>query len=67
MRLSEMGPVGREARIASDAPSRAGESGTVTSIARDRTYVEFQDGKSEWITNKHIVGLRDKQYSDPNE
>lgn len=67
MRLSEMGPVGREAKISATAKSRAGESGTVTGISRDRSYIQFPDGKSEWISNKEIAGLRDKQYSDPNE
>lgn len=67
MKLVETGPVGREAKVSASAKSRAGETGTVAGISRDRLYIQFQDGKSEWIWNKEIVGLRDKHHSDANK
>lgn len=58
MKLDEMGLFGREVKISDDAPEHAGEVGRVANMTTERVFVEFKDGKKEWISNRYIVGTR---------
>lgn len=58
MLLDEMGIIGHQVKIADNAPMHAGQVGKIVTMTSDRLYVQFADGKKEWISNKHVVGTR---------
>lgn len=58
MKLMEIAALGHDVKVSEHSPTQPGQVGKIKQVATGQHLVEFPDGSTHWIPNKHIVGTR---------